>query len=100
MSESTGQEATQILVWHYSNQVIRATYHFFEEKMIDGLIHVTAFGCGPDAMVDKLLELDCRKQNRLPYLSLCLDEHTGVAGVMTRLEAFVDMLVRRKGDLR
>jgi predicted nucleotide-binding protein (sugar kinase/HSP70/actin superfamily) len=88
------------LFWHYSNQVMRATYHFFDEKMIDGLIHVTAFGCGPDAMVDKLLELDCRKQDRLPYLSLCLDEHTGVAGVITRLEAFVDMLVRRKGDLR
>ena len=86
------------LFWYYSNQVIRATYHFFQEQLVDGLIHVTAFGCGPDAMVDKLLELDCRKHGRLPFLSLALDEHTGVAGVMTRLEAFVDMLVRRKGD--
>ncbi|NLJ85525.1 MAG: 2-hydroxyglutaryl-CoA dehydratase [Firmicutes bacterium] len=84
------------LFWHYSNQVIRATYHFFQEQMVDGVIHVTAFACGPDAMVGKLLELDCRKNNRMPFLSLCLDEHTGVAGVMTRIEAFVDMLVRRK----
>lgn len=98
--KAQAKKQPKYLFWHYSNQVIRATYHYFEEKMIDGLIHVTAFGCGPDAMVDKLLELDCRKQDRLPYLSLCLDEHTGVAGVMTRLEAFVDMLVRRKGDLR
>lgn len=84
------------LFWYYSNQVMRATYHFLEKRLIDGLIHVTAFGCGPDAMVDKLLELDCRKYDRLPFLSLALDEHTGVAGVMTRLEAFVDMLTRRK----
>ena len=96
--KAQAKKQPKYLFWYYSNQVIRATYHFFQEKMIDGLIHVTAFGCGPDAMVDKLLELDCRKQNRLPYLSLCLDEHTGVAGVMTRLEAFIDMLVRRKGD--
>ncbi|NMB25840.1 MAG: 2-hydroxyglutaryl-CoA dehydratase [Firmicutes bacterium] len=84
------------LFWYYSNQIMRATYYFLEKQLIDGLIHVTAFGCGPDAMVDKLLELDCRKYGRLPFLSLALDEHTGVAGVMTRLEAFVDMLTRRK----
>jgi predicted nucleotide-binding protein (sugar kinase/HSP70/actin superfamily) len=96
--KAQAQKQPKYLFWYYSNQVMRATYYFFQEKMIDGLIHVTAFGCGPDAMVSKLLELDCRKQGRLPYLSLCLDEHTGVAGVMTRLEAFIDMLVRRKGD--
>lgn len=95
---SQASKQPKYLFWHYSNQVMRATYYLFQEGMIDGLIHVTAFGCGPDAMVDKLLELDCRKQGRLPYLSLCLDEHTGIAGVLTRLEAFVDMLVRRKGD--
>lgn len=95
--QAQAMKQPKYLFWYYSNQVIRATYYFFQEKMIDGLIHVTAFACGPDAMVSKLLELDCRKHDRLPYLSLCLDEHTGVAGVMTRLEAFIDMLVRRKG---
>jgi predicted nucleotide-binding protein (sugar kinase/HSP70/actin superfamily) len=88
------------LFWHYSNQVIRAVYYFFQENMVDGVIHLTAFACGPDAMVDKLLELDCQKHSRIPYLSLCLDEHTGRAGIITRLEAFTDMLVRKRGGKR
>jgi predicted nucleotide-binding protein (sugar kinase/HSP70/actin superfamily) len=31
-----------------------------------------------------------------PFLNLTLDEHTGEAGVMTRLEAFWDMVNWRK----
>jgi len=31
-----------------------------------------------------------------PFMSLILDEHTGEAGLVTRLEAFVDMLARWK----
>lgn len=85
------------LFWYYSNQVVRSVYHFIQEEMVDGLIHLTAFACGPDAMVDRLLELDCKKNGRIPYLSLCLDEHTGRAGIITRLEAFTDMLVRKRG---
>jgi predicted nucleotide-binding protein (sugar kinase/HSP70/actin superfamily) len=63
---------------------------------IDGVIHLTAFACGPDATVDKLLEIEARKNNAKPFLSLCLDEQTGEAGCLTRLEAFVDMLRRQK----
>ncbi|MEG3070548.1 MAG: hypothetical protein RQM92_06655 [Candidatus Syntrophopropionicum ammoniitolerans] len=32
----------------------------------------------------------------IPFLSLTLDEHTGEAGIMTRLEAFLDMVQWRK----
>jgi predicted nucleotide-binding protein (sugar kinase/HSP70/actin superfamily) len=32
----------------------------------------------------------------VPHISLILDEHSGEAGLVTRLEAFVDMLSRRK----
>ena len=31
-----------------------------------------------------------------PLLSLTIDEHTGEAGFITRLEAFIDMLFRKK----
>lgn len=82
--------------WHYSRQVIWATYYYLERPFIDGIIHVTAFGCGPDAMVDKVMELDTRAHGRVPFLSLSIDEHTGEAGLVTRLEAFVDMIRFRK----
>ncbi len=86
------------LFWHFSNLVIGATYHYLQQGDIDGIIHVTAFGCGPDAMVDKLMELDVRgiSQGKVAYMSLSIDEQTGDAGVTTRLEAFVDMLHQRR----
>jgi predicted nucleotide-binding protein (sugar kinase/HSP70/actin superfamily) len=85
------------LFWYYSNQVIRAAYYYLRQG-IDGLIHITAFGCGPDAMVDKIMELEAKEHNQIPFMTLTLDEHSGETGVMTRLEAFVDMIRLRKGQ--
>ncbi len=82
----------QNFFWYYSNQVCWAGLYLLDEKnIVDGIIHVTAFGCGPDSMVDKTLELES-KTAKVPFLSLTIDEHTGEGGVQTRLEAFVDML--------
>lgn len=79
------------LFWSFSNNVMRTAYYFLENKSVDGIIHVTAFGCGPDFIVDKIMEIEARNC-KMPYLTITLDEHTGQEGVNTRLEAFVDML--------
>ncbi|NLG85678.1 MAG: 2-hydroxyglutaryl-CoA dehydratase [Firmicutes bacterium] len=81
------------LFWHYSNMVIQAGV-FWLNQSVSGLIHITNFACGPDAMVGKMLELACKQQNK-PLLTLTLDEQTGQIGINTRIEAFVDMLQRR-----
>jgi len=39
-----------------------------------------------------------REAAKKPFLHLTFDEHTGEAGVLTRLEAFVDMIRRRKAS--
>lgn len=84
------------LFWHYSNMVVQAGRYWLEEgRQVDGLVHITNFACGPDAMVGKLLELESKVRG-LPLLTLTLDEQTGYVGLDTRIEAFVDMLVRRK----
>lgn len=86
----------QNFFWHYSNRVSWTGLYLLEYKgAVDGIIHVTAFGCGPDAMVDKFLELEAKKAG-LPFLTLTIDEHTGEGGVQTRLEAFIDMLLIKK----
>lgn len=84
------------LFWHYSEMVKTVGFYALSPtcQEIDGVIHVTAFACGPDAMVNKLLELEARKEGAKPFLSLGIDEETGEAGCLTRLEAFVDMLRR------
>ena len=83
--------------WHYSNRALKAAYHLMKHTEIDGLVHATAFGCGPDAIVDKFLEIDCKDEYGVPFLSLTVDEHSGQAGIATRLEAFLDMILRKKG---
>ncbi|MDX9872012.1 MAG: acyl-CoA dehydratase activase-related protein [Clostridia bacterium] len=97
--EAQGDKFIKHLFWHFSNRTMRGTYYYLNEKKVDGIVHVTAFGCGPDAMVDKLMELEAKNYGRVPFLTLSLDEHTGEAGILTRIEAFVDMLKlrRRKG---
>lgn len=84
------------LFWNFSNQVMRAALYYLDEQKVDGIIHITAFGCGPDAMVDKLIELEAKQRGQVPFMSITIDEHTGEAGLMTRIEAFVDMLALRR----
>lgn len=94
--EAQGRHLPKNLFWNFSNRTVRATLYYLKEYPVDGIIHVTAFGCGPDAMVDKIMELEAKNHNRKPFMTLSLDEHTGEAGVLTRIEAFVDMLRLRR----
>lgn len=84
------------LFWNFSNQVLRAALYYIDNGKVDGIIHITAFGCGPDAMVDKMIELEAKHRGKIPFMSITIDEHTGEAGLMTRIEAFVDMLSLRR----
>lgn len=85
------------MFWTFSNRTIASAYHFFEDNEIDGVIHVTAFGCGPDAFIGKYLELDSASYAK-PFMTLRVDEHTGENHLQTRLEAFIDMLRRLKSE--
>jgi len=61
----------------------------------DGVIHLLPFTCAPE-MVARTVLTKAGRDHSIPFLSIVLDEHTGEAGLMTRLEAFVDLLARRK----
>ncbi len=84
------------MFWYFSNRAVYGALHFMQQKNIDGIIHITAFACGPDSIVDRLLEIEARRHGQIPYLSIAVDEHTGDAGVRTRVEAFLDMLRFRR----
>ena len=47
-------------------------------------IDITYFACGPDAQINQ--QMICRAQK--PFLTVEMDEHTGDAGIDTRLQAF------------
>ncbi|MDD5013860.1 MAG: acyl-CoA dehydratase activase-related protein [Atribacterota bacterium] len=47
-------------------------------------IDITYFACGPDTQINQ--QMRCRTQK--PFLTVEMDEHTGDAGIDTRLQAF------------
>lgn len=67
-------------------------------KGVDGLIHISPFTCMPEIMSQNIFP--AMKENvDIPVLALIMDEQTGRAGYVTRLEAFVDLMRRRKRRL-
>ena len=69
--------------------------HYFQDEKIDGIITLTAFGCGPDSLMIEDIRRKA-KQFSKPILNLTIDEHTGEAGFITRIEAFIDLIKRRR----
>ncbi len=61
----------------------------------DGVIHLMPFSCMPEIVSQNILPKVSREEN-IPVLSLVLDEQTGKAGYITRLEAFIDLVRRKK----
>ena len=61
----------------------------------DGIIHLMPFGCMPETAALPVLE-SVSKKGGLPLLNISLDEHSGQAGVATRIEAFIDLLEQQK----
>jgi predicted nucleotide-binding protein (sugar kinase/HSP70/actin superfamily) len=66
----------------------------------DGVVQVAPFTCMPEIVAHSVLPAVTRDHG-IPVLSFYLDEQSGVAGIVTRLEAFVDLLeARRKKRLK
>ncbi|CFX51831.1 Uncharacterized [Syntrophomonas zehnderi OL-4] len=79
--------------WTLGRKNVGAALHMASDDEIDGLVYLACFGCGPDSMIKEFIE---RRSNGKPFLGITIDEHTGEAGLLTRLEAFCDMLRRRR----
>ena len=81
--------------WIFARKIYNASKYLIKQGEIDGIIHLTAFGCGPDSIIGRLMEGDCEDAS-LPFLTLRVDEHTGDNHTQTRLEAYIDMLKMKK----
>lgn len=63
----------------------------------DGAIQIFPMGCMPE-IVSKAILPTISRNKEFPIMSLVVDEMTGEVGYITRIEAFVDLLERRKKD--
>ncbi len=94
--EEKSDELPKKLFWTLGKRMIGSAFYYMGSPEIDGIIHLASFGCGPDSFTGEIIERHLRRRGRLPYLNLVIDEHTGEAGIITRLEAFVDMIRWRR----
>ena len=68
---------------------------YAQEKGKDGIIHISPFTCMPEIMSQNIFP-KMREDVDIPILALIMDEQTGKAGYITRIEAFVDLMRRKK----
>jgi predicted nucleotide-binding protein (sugar kinase/HSP70/actin superfamily) len=69
----------------------------FHKKGIDGVLHIMPFTCMPELVASTVIHRISKDRN-YPVLSMTFDEHVSEANVITRTEAFVDLLERRRSE--
>jgi len=85
------------MFWTFGKTLMGAARCFARLPGEKGAVVLTSFGCGIDSFVVNMI-IRYFKQAGIPQLNIVLDEHTGEAGVDTRIEAFLDMMHWRKSN--
>lgn len=65
------------------------------QKGFDGIIHLYPFTCMPEIIAQSTFG-ELQEKYGISIMTLILDEMTGEAGYATRIEAFIDMLERKR----
>ena len=86
--------------WVHEEEIMAAIRYFLTKgrKEIDGVVFLVSFACGPDSLISELIKRDMKVVG-LPFLEIIMDEHSGEAGLLTRVESFVEMVRRKKRRL-
>ena len=87
------RELGEIQYWANELDLTGTAAYYMLNNKVDGIIALSAFGCGPDSLMVDEIQYHAKKYN-MPMIHITIDEHTGEAGFVTRIESFVDMLIR------
>jgi predicted nucleotide-binding protein (sugar kinase/HSP70/actin superfamily) len=85
------------IYWSSGREIVGSLFYFLSGE-VDGVIFLTSFKCGIDALLQEFVKrrLKVRGDSSVPLLILSFDEHTGREGLTTRLEAFRDVMEQQK----
>jgi len=76
-------------LWPFEAMLLGSALHLLRSHQVDKMILVGSFECGPESIIESYIDEEAHKQG-IPLMVLTLDEHSGEAGLVTRLEAFMD----------
>jgi len=87
------------IYWSSGREIVGSLFHFLSGG-VDGVVFLTSFKCGIDALLQEFIKrrLKVRGGVPIPLLILSFDEHAGREGLTTRLEAFRDVIEQRKAE--
>ncbi len=90
------------MMWSNEGHILGSCLYLIRNRKVGRVILVTAFSCGPLSIIENYVISEADKYG-IPLLYLSIDEHTGEAGLLTRLEAFMDSCKARqtsKADIK
>lgn len=70
--------------------------YFYKHYGFDGVIHLMPLSCMPEATSQMIMDLSAKRLD-LPLYRFEIDETNSEANIHTRLEAFVELLMHKKG---
>ena len=68
---------------------------YYKSRGFDGVIQILPLNCMPEIVAKSILKT-VEKDEDFPIMTLVVDEMTGEAGYLTRLEAFIDLINKRR----
>ncbi len=78
----------QSMYWKYGQRILAGAEVIRQDPRLYA-IYLTNFGCGPDSFLNTFFK---HAMGNKPFLTLEIDEHSADAGVVTRLEAYLESL--------
>lgn len=84
------------IYWSYGKEMVGSAIHFAKSGLVQGIINLASFGCGQDSFNFELIQKGIK--DKIFVLSLVFDEHLSNVGFSTRIEAFLEMILRRKNQ--
>lgn len=89
--DSECEQLSTDIHWTHSKEVV-ASVNYYKDK-VDGIIMISSFPCGPDSLSNELIS---RKVKNIPIITLIFEDLNSEAGIITRLESFLDILKNLK----
>ena len=73
--------------WTPNKEIVASTKYY--EDIVDGIILISSFPCGPDSLMNEQIS---HKIKKVPIITLIFEDLNNDAGIITRLESFIDIL--------
>lgn len=85
-----GEKYIEIQIGGHAKETMGHIVDYYDQGF-DGIIHLMPFGCLPE-LVSQSIMPKLMEDTGMPVLTIALDEQTGLANNLTRIEAFLDLI--------